>query len=109
MSQVSPPAEDVVSLVAHPLRRHVLAALVDESVPLSLDALAAATARRTDEFDGDAERMRLVLHHQHLPKLAESGVVEYDPERTVVTATNLDGATVDRVLDAATRIAATLE
>ena len=67
-------------------RREVLAVLRGADRPLALADLAADLVRR--ERDGTPEgpdyeairRCRLALHHKHVPKLVEAGLVRYDPE-----------------------------
>lgn len=68
-----------------------LAATDDDTVTLQEVATHVVTTEQ-DERDGHvadeaAERRVLVaLHHQHLPKLADAGVVAYDHERKLVRA-----------------------
>lgn len=63
-------------------RQHVTAALSQADGPLSLEELTAAVASREhEEADGpqpDRGSVRISLHHVHLPKLSEAGVVRYD-------------------------------
>ena len=63
-------------------RRVALEALAEQTAPVELDALAAAVAaREKDEDTVTEERVTQVasmLHHVHLPKMADFGVVEYD-------------------------------
>lgn len=62
-------------------RRVTLEVLTDWSAPVDVEDLAAAVAER--EADGADEstvrRVTVSLHHLHLPKMAEAGVVDYDP------------------------------
>jgi hypothetical protein len=75
-------------LLANDRRRVVIDALRDQPVPIDLTSLARAVARR--ETDGarideqHVERVAVALHHVQLPKLAEFGVVEYDPATNCV-------------------------
>jgi len=69
-------------LLADSRRRNVLDVLADRATPVDFTDLARAVADR--EFDGGAdpdqvERVAVSLHHVHLPKMADCGVVEYDP------------------------------
>lgn len=71
-------------LLASKRRRTVLDIFATESLPIGFHELAAEVAKR--EHDADAvekatiDRVRLHLHHTHLPKMASLDVVEYDPE-----------------------------
>jgi hypothetical protein len=44
------------------------------------------------------ERLKIRLHHVHLPKLADYGVIEYDPETKVISMTG-KGHRLQSVLD----------
>lgn len=74
-------------------RRVVLAVLANEQRPLTLTDLTRAVDEYThrgtaSEAPSDASRrIRISLHHIHLPKLAEAGLVDYDPEEGVVEPT----------------------
>ncbi|WP_327051532.1 DUF7344 domain-containing protein [Halomicrococcus gelatinilyticus] len=51
----------------------------------SVDELAEYVADRRIESDRyDVDRIATRLHHASLPKLADAGVVEYDPQATTV-------------------------
>jgi hypothetical protein len=39
---------------------------------------------RTPDHPTDRERLAIQLYHAHLPKLADQGVVEFDPENRAV-------------------------
>lgn len=68
-------------------RRLTLEVLANRVGPIGLEELAAAVADRAG-FDGSAavERVALELHHDHLPRLADRGVLDYDPDRRRVEA-----------------------
>ena len=71
-------------------RRTTVEVLAERTTPVDLEALAAAVAIR--ETDGDEVTEEVVtqvastLHHIHLPKIADFGVVEYDANATRVEA-----------------------
>lgn len=82
--------EVLLELLSHPYRRFVLAHLdeTDDSHTVSEVAaelgawqaelsLANRTARGVDAIE-------TVLHHCHLPKLAEANVIEYEPTQGAV-------------------------
>jgi hypothetical protein len=96
--------ETVLALLSHPVRRHALLVLRERDCAVTLDELAHAVALREHgvtlgESVGDRfERVRVYLHHNHLPKLRAADVVAYDPDReTVELAANSEY--VDRLLD----------
>lgn len=77
--------DDRHRLLAAERRRIALDVLAERTVPVDLETLAAAVAaRETDDPDeptGDAvERVAVTLHHAHLPRMADYGVIDYDRE-----------------------------
>jgi hypothetical protein len=77
------------TLLASEQRRRVGAVLAGRSEPIALAELVEQTLA-DDAGDGDAadetvDRLTAKLHHLHLPKMAECGVLDYDAEENVVT------------------------
>lgn len=75
-------------------RRLAIDILANRSEPISLEALARAVARQEEEVDATSqeaiERTMITLHHRHLPKMDDIGVIEYDPdERRVASESTL--------------------
>ena len=90
-----PVRERVGSLAAE--RRLALDVLTERTTPVDLGELATAIVVRGEGTDASTEaaaaRVKLDLHHVHLPKLDEAGVIDYDPESCVVRSTDeSDGA-----------------
>ena len=81
---------DRMRLLASNRRRVLLDVVEDRSMPVSLDTLAAAVG----EAEGDAaglgteaiDLIAITLHHNHLPRLADAGVLDYDPTSNHVTS-----------------------
>lgn len=77
-------------LLSDERRRVVLDILTDQSEPIELTALSGLVAAA--EHDGDVdevcpstrERIAVSLHHIHLPKMDDFGVVEYDTDTQAV-------------------------
>lgn len=71
-------------LLAMDRRRLAMEILAGETPPTDLEALATELAAREREqgaSDGTSlEHITATLHHAHLPKLAEIGVIDYDPQ-----------------------------
>lgn len=67
--------DDRLELLSDPHRRCVLEQLERTADPIDVDELAKRVAARVD---GGRRETRLVLHHNHLPKLDDYGVVDYD-------------------------------
>lgn len=71
-------------LLADERRRVAISVLDERTTSLQLRELAADVAGR--ETTGDrvtedvVERVSVALHHVHLPKLSELGVISYEPE-----------------------------
>ena len=85
-------AADAYDLLSHPLRRRVLLELPNHDNPVRLSVLAdgiggsevpgGGETGHDDTADSDA--VRVELHHSHLPKLAATGWIEYDPETRTI-------------------------
>lgn len=71
-------------LLASDRRRSVLDALEGRAAPVELTTLAETVVSRetggSDVDDERVERVAVSLHHVHLPKLDDVGVVQYDPD-----------------------------
>lgn len=76
------PVDRILEILSHPGRREILGFLVDaSSETCSIDEVVDHLAAERDAADSAAEQRRLALQlrHVHLPKLAQEGVIEYDP------------------------------
>lgn len=71
-------------LLAASRRRATLEILDERRPPLDLEELARAIARREREATSVDEetvaRVATSLYHNHLPKMDDCGVVDYDPD-----------------------------
>ncbi len=80
---------DVFDALSEPRRRYVLYSLADSTTPMDVETLAQLVAKwevgRPDP--GRIQRVHLTLVHNHLPKLADAELVEYDPDERTVRAT----------------------
>lgn len=81
---------DRLRLLASYRRRVLLDVVVDRSMPVSLETLAAAV-EEAESGAGELERetvdlIAITLHHNHLPRLADAGVLDYDPTSNHVTS-----------------------
>lgn len=85
--------DTALRLLSHTYRRALLARLESADATLPLADAAEAVVRRSDtrsidEISADeTERVSLALHHSHIPKLADEGVVAYDRDRSTVELT----------------------
>ena len=81
---------DAYNLLSHPLRLRVLLELTNHDNPVRLPVLA--DGMRSSEIRGetrhddtaDSDTVRLELHHNHLPKLAAAGWIEYDSKNKTI-------------------------
>lgn len=69
--------DELLRVLSGARRRVVLRALLTRGGETTLDDLAADLAESADLSES---RVRIDLHHNHLPKLQDVDVVEYDPE-----------------------------
>ena len=82
---------DVHRILASERRRALLSVLEDRRELRDLEGLASTVAEYEDGLGGPepsfVDRVAATLHHNHLPKLAAVGLVEYD-HRTGRVRTN---------------------
>lgn len=79
-------------LLASARRRVLLDVLRERTAPVDVRELAADIAER--EGDGPTstrtERVAATLHHSHLPRMSDLGLLDHDPERNRVEAIRVD-------------------
>lgn len=89
--------DEVYEALSNERRRLVLTVLEEGTTPMDLPVLARRVARAETDREGGSvsgstvERVTISLHHLHLPKLDDAGLVEYDAEDNAVVEVN-DGA-----------------
>jgi len=80
-------------------RRHVIACLHEVGRPVDVRTLASWVAAREagttveDTAHEDQERVHLTLHHHHLPKLADYGLLDWNRADGVVELARIDWST----------------
>ncbi len=95
--------DTVFDILSNARRRYVLYYLRQQSEPIELTDLAEHVAAWENETDiesmGEQERKRVYvsLYQTHIPKLADTGLVEYDKEAGIVAPTE-GGAAMDAYL-----------
>ncbi|USZ68612.1 helix-turn-helix domain-containing protein [Halorussus salilacus] len=84
--------ETTFDILNDPVRRNVIAILHD-SGPITRAQLAAELSEAMDDAAGPEtargagpRQLRISLHHNHLPRLADAGVVEYDGDGVAATS-----------------------
>ncbi|WP_139136144.1 hypothetical protein [Haladaptatus sp. W1] len=86
-------ASDLHSLLAVERRRLVLDILTGIITTVELEELARRVVEREDGIDAAdqdvMERVVIGLHHNHLPRLDDAGLVDYDPDSHTVDPTQL--------------------
>lgn len=87
--------DDVLTLLADAHRRSIIAYFRSSgSDDATLTDLAAHVCEQSDEH---VEPVTSRLHHVHLPRLADAGVVEYDPRSETVRYRGTDD--VEQLMD----------
>lgn len=86
--------ETAFDLVTNDYRRSIVS-ILHETSPLSRERLTVRLATREAGLRDDTEnrdsvrttrrRIRVALHHNHLPKLDDMGVIDYDDELVAAT------------------------
>ncbi|WP_418286026.1 DUF7344 domain-containing protein [Halorubrum sp. DTA46] len=73
---------ETFDLLTHPYRRYVLYYLRTHSEVVAIDTLTAMLANELEDPSATAandttERIEIALHHMHLPKLADAGLITF--------------------------------
>jgi hypothetical protein len=72
--------DDVYDVCSHRTRRRLLRVLRTRP-ETTLETVAAELAESGDDVrPSERTRLEVALYHWHLPKMADRGVIEYDPE-----------------------------
>jgi len=83
-------------LLSEKRRRVALGVLAERTTPVGIDELAAEiVSRESDSEDSEhVERVATLLHHNHLPKLSDSGIIDYDSSANVVETCRVQGTSL---------------
>ena len=81
-------SERIYKILSHPTRRVLLHVLRGIETPTTIETVANEVAQ-TEK----TRQLEVALHHSHLPKMADAGVIDYDPE----TGTIRTNDTIDKV------------
>lgn len=75
-------------LLADVRRRRTLDVLSNATATVELSELAAAVAERAEAHSGErtvvTNRVAISLHHVHLPRMDELGVLDYDSDSNLI-------------------------
>lgn len=106
-------ADECLELLADERRRLTLDVLAGRTSPVDLADLAPAIVARQDGIDattatapggdGPTHRVAVALHHHHLPRLDEAGLVRYDPAERTVAPTDVTTGRLPDLLDRVSR------
>ena len=92
MEERSRQATSIFACLGHPYRRKTVTIVTEMDVPIAIHELAREIATRSDRVlsdDGESdpvESIRIELYHNHLPKLAEADLIEYDQDVNLVSS-----------------------
>lgn len=100
--------DELLGILADERRRALVSVLAtrDDPGPVDIEELSRAVVAletntdATDVAEDDLRRVRLTLHHVHLPKMADYGLISYDQDRKAVAladgllGTDSDGGVV---------------
>lgn len=85
------------ALLAAKRRRVALDVLRSANAPIDLEDLSTIVATREPETDAtDAEtveRVAITLHHNHLPKMTDLGIIDYDADSNRIVSCRLSAPT----------------
>jgi len=89
----APFSDSPLALLNDEKRRRAVAILSGREMAVSLSELASAVASRDRGADGEpatVEEISITLHHNHLPRLDDANVVDYDARTHTVFPIRVD-------------------
>lgn len=98
MAESTEAITDAYTTLTDPHRRYVLYYLTEQADPVALDSLAIQVAAWREDSDPDAvdaatvAEIRTALHHIHLPRLADLGVITYQDNPGEIALTDEMGS-----------------
>lgn len=93
-----PGLDAILHLLAAGERREIVDTLRQQATgETTIGDLAEHLAAAGQVTENDSKRLSIKLHHAHLPKLADHGLVEFDPDRGSVRYR--PNERVERVID----------
>jgi hypothetical protein len=76
--------------IRDPARRRILLAISDHN-PREITEFTKSKFAPVNGGEADPEQLELQLHHSHLPRLAEKGYIDWNPEaQTIRRGPNFD-------------------
>ena len=85
------------NVLANPYRHAAMAVLKDADGVMTLEDLADEIVSQVDDCPKTAEELHLLLRHIHAPKLAEAGLIDFDPRQEMARFQG-DSEQIDRLL-----------
>ncbi len=80
----TPSSSELLSLLQNRLRRTVIEYLSVHDPPIPLAELVTVLAEDTTVTTGNRRQLVIELHHNHLPRLSDCGIISYDVETSTV-------------------------
>ncbi|RDI70203.1 DUF7344 domain-containing protein [Halopelagius longus] len=81
------PTGDYLAALDNKYRRAVVDILAEKDRPVTRSSLVKQVTAEVQDAEQDPDQMEIELHHNHLPKLDEAGLLDYWPEDGCATAT----------------------
>ncbi len=94
----TPSSSELFAILEHRFRRTVLEYLSVHDPPISLAELVTVVAEDKTVPESNHRQLVIELHHNHLPRLSDYGLISYDFETNTVEQ-GFDDPTVEAVLN----------
>lgn len=83
--ETSSSLSELFEILSHTRRRRILVAVAQQNPQDEDDITSVSVADEHEEDDDVLEQLKLQLHHNHLPKLADAGFVDWDRDSGTIT------------------------